>query len=160
MLLELLNEYDIQRFWEKVEKPDNNELCWFWRGAINADGYGHFRINKLDKKTMLKAHRVSYALMVEEPSLGMHLHHLCDHRDCVNPNHIEQLSPRDHVDISTNMGNRREYCPNGHEMTDENTYVLASKGRRCIQCMDDHRRKYNIVNGSNQFVHKHAIDGV
>ena len=80
-----------ERFWEKVDKTDNDFECWLWVGARtggwNGDRYGHMWV---DGK-MMYAHRVSY--MIEYggiPALA-DIHHTCRNPLCVNPAHLESV---------------------------------------------------------------------
>lgn len=72
------------RFWPKVEKTDG---CWLWTGSIDAYGYG--QINSGGKRGRpLKAHRVSYALLVGPVADNRCVLHRCDNRRCVRPDHL------------------------------------------------------------------------
>src|SRR5690349_16599250 len=62
--------------------------CWIWRG-VPRNGYG--RIGNRS------AHRVSYETYRGPIPEGFHVHHICGTKLCVNPVHLEVISPRDHV---------------------------------------------------------------
>lgn len=68
------------RFFIKVLKTHS---CWFWTGAVQANGYGRF---KFQDKIHL-AHRVSWFLAKGEWPKNLLLHK-CDVRHCVNPEHL------------------------------------------------------------------------
>lgn len=70
-------------FWSRVEKTED---CWNWKGAIQRDGYGHFK--SADKT--VSSHRYAYEQMVGPIASGMDLLHSCDNRRCVNPAHLRQ----------------------------------------------------------------------
>jgi hypothetical protein len=44
----------------------------------------------------VRAHRYVYDLMVGEIPDGHHIHHTCEIPACINPAHLEALSPLDH----------------------------------------------------------------
>lgn len=83
----------------------------------------------------MKAHRTSYLFFVGDLVPGQHVHHVCENRRCVNPAHLEQVSPRDHAlektpNTVSYINFHKTTCPRGHE------YNRTSKiGRRyCTQC--------------------------
>lgn len=63
--------------------------CWVWRGRVNRDGYG---LRSRKKGTRL-AHRISYEQRVGVIPPGMHLHHTCRNRRCINPAHLSLVTP-------------------------------------------------------------------
>ena len=76
----------VPRFWRNVEVTDT---CWLWAGTLNSGGYGKFG-------PIYSAHRVAYFLMRGIMPHGMHLHHRCHVRRCVNPAHLECLTASEH----------------------------------------------------------------
>ena len=84
--------------------------CWPWIGKRNHKGYGVLYQSPGQKPRNQKAHRVLYELLVGPIPEGMHLDHLCHgqdieclggvtcpHRSCVNPAHLEPVSPKENV---------------------------------------------------------------
>lgn len=71
-----------------------NGLCWLWRGARNHKGYGIVATVRSDgTKTTVAAHRVSYLMYIGEIPAGYEVDHLCRVRLCVNPLHLELVTP-------------------------------------------------------------------
>lgn len=132
------------RFWAKVNKTDS---CWLWTGAI-VRGYGVF--TPVIPGPLLRAHRYSYELLVGPIPDGLQIDHLCRTPLCVNPAHLEPVTPRE----NTLRGNTfqaknlaKTHCVNGHEFTPENTLLrkpsprLPNGGRWCRTCCREKMRR-------------------
>lgn len=64
--------------------------CWIWRGC-KCHGYGYIG---LDGK-LKRAHRVYYEYFGGKIPEGKVIDHLCMNKACVNPDHLEPVSPRE-----------------------------------------------------------------
>lgn len=116
--------------------------CWVWHGSHNGVGYGELRI----AGRKVYAHRWSYEHHVGPIPDGLQIDHLCRNPACVNPEHLEPVTPTENVrrgDAARPKPERRKtHCVNGHPY-DENTYERKDgKGRNCIQCNRDRAREY------------------
>lgn len=82
------------RFWDKVHMGKSNADCWLWLGARSVGGgYGRFDANN----TRYVAHRFSYEAMVGMVPEGYQLDHVvCANTICVNPRHVEPVTPQEH----------------------------------------------------------------
>jgi HNH endonuclease len=78
-----------------VERTEVNEDgCWVWTGAkYTTTGYGQIRWGG----KRLTTHRWVYALLVEPVPTGMVVHHTCGNRLCVNPEHLQLMTPGEHT---------------------------------------------------------------
>lgn len=68
--------------------------CWIWTGAKNPKGYGSVSNGK--KGSSALAHRKSYMLTVGPIPNGYEIDHLCENTSCVNPEHLEAVTPEEH----------------------------------------------------------------
>lgn len=126
-----------ERFWPKVNKT---ETCWLWVGNINTKGYGMFGLNR----GLVSAHRFAYVLLVGPIPEGLHIDHLCRVRHCVNPDHLEPVTPQENVRRGLHGVLRSQtHCVNGHERTVENTYIHLTRGNPvCRECSRADGRRY------------------
>lgn len=98
--------------------------CWLWRRSKSPDGYGWASF----KNRTYQAHRLSYLLVVGPVPEGTHLDHLCRVRHCVNPEHLEPVSPAENLRRSEFTPAGVKKCVKGHELT----YSYGQ--RRCMVC--------------------------
>ncbi len=83
-----------ERFWRKVSKDGAEGSCWMWTAGRFLTGYGQFK--QAGGRTTY-AHRVAWELDIGPIPDGLHLHHRCGVRRCVNPSHLELLTPEAHA---------------------------------------------------------------
>ena len=124
-----------ERFWRKVE-PGRGQ-CWLWIAATSVKGYGRFAFNGHNRL----AHRVAYEVLVAPIPQWLQIDHLCRVRACVNPRHLEPVTPQVNTQRSPllGLGNlRKTHCPAGHPYDASNTYEYA--GAR--ECRRTQVRKY------------------
>lgn len=119
-----------ERFWTHVVKTDT---CWLWDGAPSRKGYAQFR-NAEGRQ--LPVHRYSYELCVGPVPAGMQLDHLCRVHHCVNPEHLEPVTPRENLMRGQTLAAAnaaKTACKRGHPYTPENTYEHSGR-RHCRPC--------------------------
>lgn len=127
-----------QRFAAKYEAGRGG--CWQWTGWLSG-GYGTFHVNG----RRVAAHRFAYERYVGPVGNGLVLDHLCRNRGCVNPGHVEPVTPGENIRRGlTGYANAvKTHCPRNHEYTPENTYVIPrSGGRTCRTCQKRRSREY------------------
>lgn len=109
--------------------------CWEWLGAKSKLGYG--TISKPGGGTV-GAHRWTCELFKGKIPDGYHVDHLCRNPSCVNPQHLEPVTPTENKlrGVSPHAKNaRKTHCPKGHEYSEENTYISPKVGhRQCKTC--------------------------
>ena len=118
------------RFWEKVTEVGD---CWEWTGNRDREGYGAAWTGA----SQLRAHRYAYEMMVGQIPEGLQLDHLCRNTSCVNPYHLDPVTPR----VNTNRARALiTHCPRGHVYDEENTRLDKSGARKCRACARERQR--------------------
>ncbi len=143
---------DDARFWANVDKR-GSEDCWHWTGNRDKTGYGLFSVGGVNSQESRLAHRWSYKRFRTRVSADQHVDHVCHNRDrscrrgpqcqhrrCVNPNHLEAVSPQENVYRA--YGANASLCPAGHPRTEENTKVDSQGTKRCLECTRRRGREY------------------
>lgn len=77
---------------EYIEDPGSG--CWIWQRNRTHDGYGRISVRTGSRVHSRLAHRHYYELHVGPIPSGMHLDHLCRNPACVNPAHLEPVTPK------------------------------------------------------------------
>lgn len=74
--------------------------CWIWLRALDADGYAVFSRLENGKHTSCRAMRLFYEIYIRKIDSGKVLDHLCRVRKCVNPYHLQPVS----IAVNTRRG--------------------------------------------------------
>jgi hypothetical protein len=122
-----------RRFWAKVDKTGATG-CWEWTAAKYKDGYGNFRFDEHNHR----AHRLSYEYLVGPIPAGLVIDHLCRNIVCVNPDHLEPVTPRENILRGQTLpaaNARKTHCAHGHPLSGPNLYLEPKNGKRhCRIC--------------------------
>lgn len=125
------NAGDPDRFYDKVEIPADPTACWRWQAALS-DGYGSIGWGG----SVVKAHRLSYALHNGPLDPELEVDHMCRNRACVNPGHLQQVSRRLNVE---NVGIRSD---------NRSGYRGVSRARGCA---DDTRWRARVRKSGHEY---------
>lgn len=126
-----------QRLLEKIDMSGGPDSCWPWTACIDGGGYGHIGAGG-KYGGMLKAHRVSYELLVGPIPPGLELDHLCRNRKCVNPAHLEPVTHRENGLRGVGVGAKnaaKTHCTNGHPLSGDNLRISKRGWRECQTCL-------------------------
>lgn len=117
------------------------EGCWQWEGATS-EGYATLR----RKGRTYLVHRLVYEEVTGPIPPGRQIDHLCRNRSCLNPAHMEVVTPRENTlrgEGVTAQNARKTHCPRGHPYNEGNTVLRARGGRGCRTCQREwSRRRY------------------
>jgi HNH endonuclease len=89
-----------ERFLEKVEMSDDG--CWLWLAGTKNGRYGVFTVNEStywrargtgSAHREMMAHRYAYEALVGPIPEDHDIDHLCGNSLCVNPDHLEAVTP-------------------------------------------------------------------
>lgn len=137
-------------FWTHVDK-DGPAGCWLWTGLVLESGYGRCYFGEQNDRW---AHRWAYRLAVGPIPPGYHVDHLCFVRRCVNPAHLEAVTPGENARRAAARRPVRHGESAGYE-----------RGCRCQECCEASRaytknrrraRREALARGEIQVVHGRA----
>jgi hypothetical protein len=101
-----------ERLMANTAEPDGDSGCWCWTGR-KCSSYGYGRINlyvpELARNVPLTAHVAAWVMLetgivaphslylacLELRCSGLQLDHLCHNTKCINPDHLELVTPRE-----------------------------------------------------------------
>lgn len=123
-------------FMERVRVQPNG--CWKWTFPLARGRYATYGRCTLNGEQM-GAHRAAWLLFRGPIPDGLHIDHLCRNTRCVNPDHLEPVTPQENWRRGLN-GALRTHCRYGHPLDGENTGPNGAGKRRCRTCANEQAR--------------------
>ena len=91
-----------EQFWALADTSSRNGGCWKWCGGLNSTLYGYTSLGSR------AAHRTAFDLHYgATPIPGFKIMHLCDHNQCVNPEHLRGGSDSDNSRMAATVWRAR-----------------------------------------------------
>jgi hypothetical protein len=112
--------------------------CWQWLRVLSTRGYAMMS----HKSKMSMAHRVFYSKLKMSISVkisdgSLCIDHLCRNRWCVNPAHMELVTPKENTlrgESFAAKNSRKTYCQRGHSYSGHNLIINKRGYRICREC--------------------------
>lgn len=129
---------------EKFSIPEPNTGCHLWLGALSTDGYAQLWAKGRQRSAHILAYELARGLIPQ----GFQIDHLCRMRCCVNPAHLEAVTPQTNSlrglgPFTFRERNAAAYsltCPRGHTGV---VRYLRKDGRLQKQCPTCRKEKWH-----------------
>ena len=142
-----------ESFWARVDKTGGE--CWTWLGAHFRSGYTRVKYQGHDTVAHLIAYELTYGSVPD----GLELDHLCRHRWCVNPAHLEPVPHAvNQARIPgglTVVNATKAACNRGHSLSGDNLFVRRDGRRRCRTC---ERATQQRLRSTDAYRQRHAAE--
>lgn len=126
-----VDRFRLARFFKKVTPLHSG--CWLWTGYANPRNGGYGMFWWAEKRLNTSAHRVAFAWFVRPVERSEAVDHLCRNRLCVNPAHLEAVTPAENARRAL-VGRTQRFCKRGHPMTPDNIFLQRNYDRTFRTC--------------------------
>jgi len=110
--------------------------CIVFAGRARAGRGEHGKVTV--SKRQLTAHRAAYIAAYGELPEGYDVHHRCENKLCVNPEHLEAKPHGQHI----REHNTKTHCLRGHSLAGARVYRArnGTAKRNCLACARERRK--------------------
>lgn len=127
--------------------------CIIATGTPTTNGY----IRKSRFNKVYYAHRLAYSDENGGIPTGYHVHHLCDNKVCINPDHLVALTPTEHKEVHTKLKSAEYYfkldsCKYGHPLDGMN-----KNQRFCLTCKRRSAAKYRAKPSTKRMMSEYYL---
>ena len=141
---------------EKFIEREPNSGCWLWTGTCTPNGYGGTTAYGRKRR----AHRLIWFESGNSTPDGMQLDHLCRVRCCVNPAHLELVTPRTNTLRGIGIAALRAkitHCRKGHPYAGENLVIRPNRSRRCRICDHASRTAFSAMRSEQRRIRREGL---
>jgi hypothetical protein len=115
--------------------------CWVWGLALKGDGYATGKPPGFTK--VVRIARAAYEAFIGPIPSGLEIDHLCQQRECCNPDHLEAVT---HAENMARQAGCRTSCRRGHPFDGDNLYIFPNGARTCRTCKIEGERARQLRN--------------
>ena len=129
--------------------------CWSWDLFRNAKGYGRVHVERGKSRF---AHRLAFALSCGPIPDGMHIDHVCRVPSCINPEHLEVVTPEENHRRGKHGALKvaPSACSKGHKFCEANP--RRPRGRACTICYQEATKRNNDIGNARRRANAIASD--
>lgn len=133
---------------------------WLWTGALSNSGYGKILAEGERPQKLIGAHVASFLVHKGPIPADMEIDHLCRVKLCVNPEHLEAVTPQENM---RRVAEARKACRRGHPYVSGSFILNREPGggfaRRCKRCRSDRAEERRLATAVTAGVVASLING-